>query len=148
MTRQPESRSAPPAQAPDNSRALEILQAMEIDWTGRVASGSTERTLDIYTEDAFFFGSTPHLHVGRENIRHYFDEVPEGYLRKADFFERQARFVAEGVILASSYVDFTVFYNGEIELQNYRITFCLVETDQGWKIAQHHASRILGGHGR
>lgn len=123
--------------------ALSITQDLLIDWTERVKSGSTERTLELYTKDALFFGSNPRLYVGHPGIKAYFDDVIEGYLQDAAFHDQHAYFVLPDIIAFSSYVDFTVFENDVVEVQFFRISLCLKRTEDGWKIAHHHAARIF-----
>ena len=134
--------TAPPSQA-EHDRALAISDALLAEWVMRVSSGVTSSILELYDRDALFFGSNPRFYLGQSGIKAYFDEVDEGYLQKADFHDREARFITPDIVVFSSYVDFTLFENAVSEVQFFRITFCFQNNGDRWKIVQQHASRIM-----
>lgn len=121
-------------------RAHEIAAAVERAWAQKLAAGAPDAMIALYAPDALFFGSKARLYVGRSEIREYFDVIPPNYVRDARFAERRVVWLKNDVILTSAYVTFVIFAGGAEQALVYRISFTLVETDDGWKIAQHHAS--------
>ena len=117
-----------------------IVQALEREWTRCVNGGEWSEISKLYTVDALFFGSKERMYCGHSEISEYFAEVPKGYLRDTVFTNRRIVRLKSDVILSAAYVTFHVNNAGRAEERLFRITFVLVRTPDGWKIAQHHAS--------
>lgn len=124
----------------DIESATAIVERTERNWRECGLRNDVEGLLNLYAEDALFFGSLPHMFVGRLGIAEYFANVPLGAARSITFFGREVRMLGDDVIAASSYV----FFDLELEDGPVRWRFGMswtLERHQGaWKIASHHAS--------
>lgn len=99
----------------------------------------------LYDQRAIFFGSKAEIYVGQSGVARYFQGVPPGYVIDAKFSERVVSQLTEGVIISGGYVTFRLSRpEGPVD-EVFRITFTLVKTSEGWKIAQHHASPRVEG---
>jgi len=117
-----------------------ILETIEREWNRCVGSGDWNEISKLYTVDALFFGSLPRMYCGHSEISEYFAHVPKGYMREAIFSDRRVVRLNDDVIISAAYVTFRLDNAGLAEERLFRITFVVVRTPDGWKIAQHHAS--------
>jgi ketosteroid isomerase-like protein len=140
MNRIPVSNSpdTPSRKALSDADAEAIVANTERVWADRLTRGAQSMS-ELYVDDAIFFGAKPTLFHGREQIDRYFAAVPKDYVLAARFSERGVTQLSENVIVSGAYVTFR--YSQPLGAEAiYRITLTLLRTQQGWKIAQHHAS--------
>jgi hypothetical protein len=124
---------------------LEIVADIERRWALTVRSDPSTMSTALYDHRAIFFGSKAEMYVGQSGVARYFQGVPPGFVMDASFSERVVSQLTESVIISGSYVTFRLARpQGPVD-EVFRITFTLVKTSEGWKIAQHHASPRVQG---
>jgi ketosteroid isomerase-like protein len=108
---------------------------MQRRWADAFARADADALASLYTEDALFFGSMPHLYLQKSGVRRYFATLPKGY-EGAAFGETQAIDIGRDLIVSAGFVTFT----GERFSLLYRMSWTLMRSREGWRIASHHAS--------
>ncbi len=113
----------------------EVVADVQRQWAAAFAARDFARLVDLYADDALFFGSAPALCADRVAIRAYFDGLPAG-IELVDFPALVARPVGEGAIMASGFWTFAL----KGERLAFRLSWLLVDRGAGWRILQHHAA--------
>lgn len=122
------------ATSPAASEIVRQLQAQWADAFNRCDWGALE---SLYHPEAQLFGGRPSLSEGRLGVRAYFDLVKPG---ARVVFDESTSTVPHGpdLIVAAGIVDF----RREDRPRPHRLTWTLVRTAGGWRIASHHASPL------
>ncbi len=118
-----------------------LLQA----WAAAYATNDGARAAALYTGDARLWGSTSREQtVGREAIAGYFGRRRPGAARIAvSFGEHALREAGPGFALASGHYTFRrIAEDGSETLEPSRFSMAMVRGDGGWRIADHHSSRL------
>lgn len=120
--------------------AKKIVNALAGDWTKLGLAGELDRLVDLYANDAMFFGSLPNLFFGQAGVAEYFRTIALTSLASVRFDWQQATFIEPSVINAGGLVYFGQEIEGELASWRFGISWVLVNSGAGWKIAAHHAS--------
>jgi len=124
----------------DIDSATQVVERIETLWSTANLQGDIDAILALYAEDALFFGSLPHLFVGRRGIREYFQSVPLSAARGIAFFDRQVRVIHDDAIASATYVNFDLELPSGPARWRFGISWTLVAQRSSWLIASHHAS--------
>ena len=111
-----------------------VVADIQRKWAAAFAARDFAALVDLYAEDALFFGSAPALCADRAAIRAYFEGLPAG-IELAEFPDLLARPLGEGAVMASGFWTFAL--GGE--RLAFRLSWLLADRGAGWRIVQHHA---------
>lgn len=127
-----------PGPGADNSAA--VVEELAAVWARLGLAGEVEQLVDLYSDDAIFFGSLPAMFAGRSGVAQYFRTASLSSLKSVRFDWQQVTFIAPTVISAGGLVFFGMEVDRELLSWRFGIVWVLVRSDEGWKIAAHHAS--------
>ena len=105
-------------------------------WRERLRAADYAALTDLYHHEAFLLGSTAAPHVGRNQIREYFESLGPMSDADVDFSQVTSRLVRPDVLLVVALAEFTL---DDMSLPMW-LTQVWVEDWAGWVIAGHHAS--------
>lgn len=118
-----------------------VVDEIAADWVRLGLSGDRAKLVDLYQEEAIFFGSLPDMYSGRRGVAEYFEVAPLTALKSVRFDWLEARFIAPSVINAGGLVYFGMELEGEAINWRFGMSWVLVKSETRWQIASHHASR-------
>ena len=104
-------------------------------WSAAFRVRDINALVNLYAEDALFFGSTAVLYRGCGGVRAYFATLREDVTLE-DFEPAQVSLANADTIFAAGYWSFR--FGGA--LRPYRLTWTIVRNGDKWLIAAHHAS--------
>ena len=102
---------------------------------GRLDAGALA---SLYSRNAFFFGSNPHLYRGHDGIVAYFDGLPRWRAPTVKFTDVRTAHAAPDLINVAGTASFVVEAGAEPLVV--KITWVIVRADGDWKIVSHHVS--------
>lgn len=129
-----------PAQGAPADDPKAIVKELAADWARLGLAGEVTGLVDLYSENAIFFGSLPHMFFGHTGVAEYFRAISLTSLKAVEFAWQQARYIAPSVISAGGLVYFGMDVEGTPVSWRFGINWVLVKSEHGWKIAAHHAS--------
>ena len=118
-----------------------IVKQMAADWARLGLGGDRAGLIDLYTQDAIFFGSLPEMYIGQRGVAEYFELAPLSSLKTVSFDWREFRVITPSVISAGGLAYFGLELEGEPVRWRFGISWVLVGSNAKWQIASHHASR-------
>jgi uncharacterized protein (TIGR02246 family) len=107
-------------------------------WRARFRAADFEALTDLYHHEAFLLGSTTAPHVGRDQIRKYFESAGTVSGADVEFSQVTGRLVRPDVLLVLALAEFTA---SGASLPMW-LTQVWVDDWLGWVIASHHASPV------
>ena len=113
--------------------------AVQAEWAAAFAAADYERVAALYAPQVQFYGSTARLHTDAEGVLRYFLGLPPGY-SEARFATPTILDLGANAFSASGGVVFVRASGASPGEFAYRMTQVFVRSDQGWRIAVHHAS--------
>jgi uncharacterized protein (TIGR02246 family) len=116
-----------------------VVAEVQQRWAQAFARSDIDSLVSLYGEQTLFFGSTPHLYLGRNGVRRYFETLTKGY-EGAAFGESHVAEISPDVIVSAGFVTFTGKHDGKHFSLVYRMSWTLVRGGGEWKIASHHGS--------
>lgn len=125
------------ARSTQHSDVPAVLAEMQTRWSGAFNSEKWADLAALYLDDAQLFGGRPDLYVGASGVLAYFQTLKPGAHAT---FQPGASAVraAAGCIIVAGIVDF----RREGRERLHRMSWTLVATSDGWRIASHHASPV------
>ena len=129
----------PPESVPGDPKR--IVSNLAADWARLGLAGDVVGLVDLYKDDAIFFGSLPNLYFGSAGVAAYFQAVSLSSLESVRFDWQEATFIAPSVINAGGLVHFGMELDRLPISWRFGISWVLVGLGGKWKIAAHHASR-------
>ena len=120
----------------DMSEQACIFKTLRDRWIKAFAARDLDGLAGLYSPDALFFGSTPLLFRGHEDVRAYFSGLARDIA--LDSFEEPELLPVSGEVFVTA--GFWRFRFGS-EPRLYRLTWVIAMRDGGWRIVQHHAAR-------
>lgn len=117
-----------------------IVSALSADWAKFALAGAIPDLVNLYNDDAIFYGSLPRLFFGHAGVADYFGAVSLTSLTSVHFDWQQVRFIAPSVINAGGVTYFGMEIEGAPATWRFGISWVLVRLDTSWRIAAHHAS--------
>lgn len=118
-----------------------VVEAIAADWIRFGLVGDRVRLVDLYADDAIFFGSLPNMYTGRSGVAEYFEVAPLTALKTVRFDWQAVSFVTPSVINAGGLAYFGMELDGQPITWRFGISWMLVRSGARWLIAAHHASR-------
>ena len=114
------------------------IEGLLATWIEAFNKHDLDTHTELYTEDAFLFGSIPELVIGRQAIRTYFSKRGPGvHVRR--YPQPHIVYLSPHIAATAAHVDFA---DGNT-LMPYRVTWMLITQAGHWRIAQHHGSPRL-----
>ena len=113
-------------------------------WNLAAATWNVEALVELYADNAVFFGGRPSISVGTQEIRQYFASYT-GVLQSVAFrlVEQRVITIAPGTLLAQGFGRFHFVLAGGVPSDAVlRTTLSIVKHDTAWRIIQHHFSSI------
>ncbi len=130
-----------PTVAGGESGSARIASAVIDRWAAAYTANDTEAVVRNYTPDAILLGTSSPISEGTEAIRKYFSRVP-GSGNKVVIGERRMVVLADGVVQATGFYEFTLNYTGKPVQVPGRFTMIIVKRGNDWLIEHHHSSPI------
>ena len=118
-----------------------VVDEIAADWIRYGLAGDRVRLVNLYKDDAIFFGALPNMYVGRSGVAGYFEVAPLSALTTVRFDWQAVRFITQSVINAGGLAYFGMDLDGEAITWRFGISWMLVKSGAHWQIAAHHASR-------
>jgi uncharacterized protein (TIGR02246 family) len=107
-------------------------------WSAAFNRLDAEALAQLYSKNAFFFGSKASLYRGREGVAAYFNALPRWASPTVQFTDVATALVNSGLINFAATASFVV-EAGALPLA-VKITWVIAGEDGGWKIVSHHVS--------
>jgi len=123
------------------SGAARIASAVIDRWAAAYTANDTELVVRNYTPDAILLGTSSPLSLGTEGVRKYFSRIP-GSGNNVVVTERRLVVLADGVVQATGFYEFTLNYTGKPVQVPGRFTMIIVKRGNDWLIEHHHSSPI------
>ena len=121
--------------------ARTVLNDLCATWTRLALGREITGLVNLYTEDAIFFGSLAAMYSGRAGVTEYFETASLSTLTSVRFDWQQVTRPGPAIINAGGFVYFGATPEGEVVCWRFGISWVLVKHGAGWQIASHHASR-------
>ena len=118
-----------------------IVSSLAADWARLGLAGDVGGLVNLYKDDAIFFGSLPNMYFGLSGVAEYFRVTSLTSLKSVRFDWQEARFIAPSVINAGGLVHFGMEIESVPISWRFGMSWTLVRSGANWKIAAHHASR-------
>ncbi len=122
-----------------------IASAVIDRWAAAYTANDVEAVLRNYTPDAILLGTSAPISEGGEAIRKYFSRIPNSG-NNVVIKDRRMVVLADGVVQASGFYEFTLNYTGKPVPLPGRFTMIIVKRGNDWLIEHHHSSSIPGSH--
>jgi uncharacterized protein (TIGR02246 family) len=121
-----------------STEADAIVSAIIAKWCAGFAKLDAAALSSLYSKNAFFFGSNPKLHRGRDGVADYFSGLPRWRQPSVGFSAVAAAQVVPDVINMAAIASFDL--DEEAAPLSIKLTWVIVREDGDWKIASHHVS--------
>lgn len=115
-----------------------IVSAIIAKWCAGFAALDAAALSSLYARNAFFFGSNPKLHRGRDGVADYFNGLPRWRKPSATFSEVNAAQAGPDLINMGATITFDLA--GERDDLVVKMSWVIMREDGDWKIVNHHAS--------
>ncbi len=92
----------------------------------------------LYSKNAFFFGSKSQLFRGNEGVASYFNALPRWASPAVQFTDRATAQVNPELVNFAATATFVV--DDDTPPLSVKITWVIAREDGGWKIVNHHVS--------
>lgn len=115
-----------------------IVSAIIAKWCAGFAALDAAALSSLYSKNAFFFGSNPKLHRGRDGVADYFNGLPRWRKPSAAFSDVNAVQAGPDLINMAATISFDLA--GERPDLIVKMSWVIVREDGDWKIVNHHAS--------
>ena len=121
-----------------SSEADAIVSALIAKWCAGFATLDAIALSQLYSKNAFFFGSNPKLYRGRDGVADYFDGLPRWRKPSAVFSDVSAARAGPDLINMAATISFDLA--GERDDLVVKMSWVIIREDGDWKIVNHHAS--------
>jgi uncharacterized protein (TIGR02246 family) len=110
-------------------------------WAAAYTANDTEAVVRNYTPDVILLDTSSPISLGTEGVRKYFSRIP-GSGNNVVVRERRFVLLADGVVQATRFYEFTLNYPGTPAQVPRRFTMIIVKRGNDWLIEHHHSSPI------
>ena len=121
----------------DAELPMQLARESFARWADAFSAADVEPLVRLYTENAMMYGSRPQLLRGHDAIRDYLGSFSTLGPKQIRFQQVRAEWAGPGAVSAAA--DAILCFGGNTEVLM-RFTNVLVDEQQAWKIACHHAS--------
>jgi len=118
-----------------------IASAVIDRWAAAYTANNTEMVVSNYTPDAILLGTSSPISLGADGVRKYFSRIPNSG-NNVVVKERTMKVLADGVVQATGFYEFTLNYTGKPVQVPGRFTMIIVRHGSNWLIEHHHSSPI------
>lgn len=132
-----------PTVAGSESGSARIASAVIDRWAAEYTANDVEAVVSNYTPDAILLGTSSPMSEGTEGVRKYFSRIPKSG-NKVVIKDRRLVVLADGVVQATGFYEFTLNYTGKPVALPGRFTMIIVKRGKNWLIEHHHSSPIPG----
>jgi ketosteroid isomerase-like protein len=115
-----------------------IASAIIAKWCAGFATLDATALSQLYSKNAFFFGSNPKLYRGRDGVAEYFNGLPRWRQPRAVFSDVNAAQAGSNLINMAATISFDLA--GERDDLIVKMSWVIIREDGEWKIVNHHAS--------
>jgi uncharacterized protein (TIGR02246 family) len=116
----------------------DIVSGIMGKWAAAFSKLDAEALAQLYSKNAFFFGSNPKLYRGNDGVADYFAGLPRWSSQTVQFSDIRTAQAAADLINFAGTASFTV--DGNAEPLTVKITWVIVREAGEWKIVSHHVS--------
>ena len=124
--------------ASGNSGSDAVVAGITAKWAAAFSKLDAAALAQLYSRNAFFFGSNPNLYRGNDGVADYFAGLPRWSSQSVQFTDVRTAQAAADVINFAGTANFTV--DGNAEPLTVKITWVIVREEGEWKIVSHHVS--------
>ena len=116
----------------------DIVSTIMGRWATAFSTLDASALAQLYSKNAFFFGSNPSFYRGNDGVKAYFEGLPRWQSPSVEFSDVRTAQVTDDVINVAGTASFVVEPGAEPLVV--KITWVIVREDGDWKIASHHVS--------
>jgi ketosteroid isomerase-like protein len=120
------------------SASDETVSGIIEKWSAAFNRLDAEALAQLYSRNAFFFGSKSQLYRGNAGVAAYFNALPRWGAPTVQFADRTTAEVNSDLINFAPTASFIVDEN--TAPLSVKITWVIAREDDGWKIVSHHVS--------
>ena len=120
------------------SAADDTVSGIIDKWSAAFSGLDAVALAQLYSRNAFFFGSKCQLYRGSAGVAAYFDALPRWRAPTVQFTDRATAQVNPDVINFAATASFVV--DESTAPLSVKITWVIAREDGGWKIVSHHVS--------
>ena len=107
-------------------------------WAAAFSKLDAKALAQLYSRNAFFFGSNPNFYRGQDGVAAYFSGLPRWSSPSVQFTDVKTAQAAADLINVAGTASFVVEKDAEPLVV--KITWVIVREDGDWKIVSHHVS--------
>jgi len=116
----------------------DIVSTIMGRWATAFSTLDASALAQLYSKNAFFFGSNPTFYRGNDGVQAYFAGLPRWSSPSVQFTDVKTAQAASDVINVAGTATFAVERDAEPLVV--KITWVIVREDGDWKIVSHHVS--------
>jgi uncharacterized protein (TIGR02246 family) len=122
----------------ERSATDDIVSTIMGRWATAFSTLDASALAQLYSKNAFFFGSNPTFYRGNDGVQAYFEGLPRWQSPSVQFTDVRTAHVAADLINVAGTASFIVEKDAEPLVV--KITWVIVREDGEWKIVSHHVS--------
>jgi uncharacterized protein (TIGR02246 family) len=130
----------PPVAGSEGGQAR-IASAVIDRWAAAYTANNVDAVVSNYTSDVILLGTSHPISLGTAGVREYFSRIPNSG-NKVVVKDRTMVVLADGVVQATGFYEFTLNYTGKPVQVPGRFTMIIVKRGSNWLIEHHHSSPI------
>jgi uncharacterized protein (TIGR02246 family) len=116
----------------------DIVSGVMKEWAAAFSRLDAKALAQLYSKNAFFFGSNPNLYRGNDSVQAYFEGLPRWQSPSVQFTDVKTAQATPDLINVAGTASFAV--ENDAEPLVVKITWVIVREDGEWKIVSHHVS--------
>lgn len=125
------------------SGSARIASAVLDRWAAAYTANDLDAVVGNYTPDAILLGTSMPISLGTDGVRKYFSRLPRSG-NKVVINDRRLVVLADGVVQATGFYEFTLNNTGKPVPLPARYTMIIVKRGNNWLIEHHHSSPMPG----